>query len=196
MDNLSTAIAGKFQFNLANTSGTTKKVAILPAFYDTLANVAATTATGDPLVYTTLVTITNTSKTALNAAGYDVDAVLDDGTILPGLVATAGNSKFSIRSFLNYIRFNRRLCNQLQIKASNKDQFDKQLEISSPSPFYQAKVDYIDLTKFRNVMAQQDDLIMVDFFADGGQGLMIGSDTYMALQVDTGRSLTVTIYVK
>src|ERR1035437_6342319 len=91
------ALGEKFSFSIANTSGATKVIAILAAFFDTL-NLVLTEGTPN----TAVVSFNNPAR--IVSAGYACDAVMDDGTITAGVVATAMNLKKSIRQFREYVK--------------------------------------------------------------------------------------------
>jgi len=175
-DRVSKALGERFSFTIANTSGALKTIAILAAFFDTLLLVE-----GAPNV------ISWTNPAAIVAAGYACDAVLDDGTILVNVVATASNSKMSIRQFREYIKNNPRVLVDMSVQASNVAAFNQTMEVIKCSPLQGSAPQYLPLTEFRSVDQTSQDKINVNAI-----GLEMAYDTLMLLPVDNGHTVTIS----
>lgn len=182
-ERLNRALGEKFSFKVANASGSTVVIALLAAFFNTLK--VTTTAAGSPLAYTSTVAFTDTTE--IVAAGHNVGAVADDGTVATGVTCTAINSKMSIRQFREYVKNQALLCTELTIQANNKDQFEKVIEVIKATPLTGAKSEYLTLSEFRSVDQQAEDKIVIKNLA-----LELAFDTLMMIAIDTGRDMTFT----
>lgn len=187
MSKVSKALGERFTFTLKNTTGALKVVAILAACFDTLAVTAATTAAGDPLVYTTAMTKKYTDATAIVAAGYVCDYVLDDGTIVSGLVASSANSKMSIRHFREFIKQEGRLLINMSVQANNAAAFNQTLEVVKVTPLQGSAPQYLPLSEFRSVDQSATDKINVN-----DVGLEMSHDTLMLLPIAEGHEVTIS----
>lgn len=148
------AMGQKFGFQVKNAGSTAIVIALLAAFFDT----AAVTAAGSPLAYT----VAQNNKAALVAAGYNVNAVLDDGTVATDVTCTASNSKFSIRQFREYIKHQGLTLKSITIQATNEDVFNNNLEVIYHTPLSGNAPSYIDLSTFKSVDQQSDTKIVVN----------------------------------
>jgi hypothetical protein len=182
-ERLNKALGEKFSFKVKNDAGTTKTIAILAAFFDTL----KVTLAGTPLA----ATHAYNNNAALVAAGYQVDAVVDDGLVLgtseAGITCTAMNPKMSIRQFREFVKQQGLIVSEITIQANNKDQFEKVLEVVKATPLRGAGSDYMTLTKFRSVDQQAEDKIIIKNIA-----LEMAFDTLLMMSIDTGREIVFT----
>lgn len=170
----------QFSLTLANTSGATKNIALLPAYFDTQ---SVTSAAADSAA-----TVKRSSATQISAAGFSCDAVIDDGTITTGVTATAASSKFKIRDFLRYILLNPTLLKKLTIASANTDAYEKTLLICRVNPTGNQGEEYIHLTNFFNVQQYNDDKIVVPVEME------LSDEILMILPIDTARTLTITFH--
>lgn len=173
----------QFSFSIKNTSGATQNVALVPAYFDTLAVQSAT-------VEGAIVSTTSRSNAAqIAAAGFTVDAVLDDGAMLSGLEATAANSKFRIRDFLRYVLLNSALIKKMTVACANTDAYEKTITIVRVNPTGNQGEEYVHLTNFYNVQQYNDDKIVIN-----NLNLEISDESLMLLPIDTGRTVTITLH--
>lgn len=178
-ERLSRALGEKFSFKVANSSGATKVIALLAAFFTTM----AVTVSGSP----SSAKVTNTDVSAIVAAGFSVDAVADDGTVITGVTCTAMNSKRTIRQFQDFIKREGLICTEITIQANNKDQFEKVLEVVKISPLTGSKIEDLTLSEFYSVDQFSENKIVIKNLA-----LEMAFDTLMMISIDTGRDLTFT----
>jgi hypothetical protein len=184
---VSKALGERFSFTLKNTTGAKVVVAILAAYFDTLSLAAATTAEGDPLVYTTAITKKFTDAAAIKAAGYDCDHVLDDGTIVTNLVAASSNSKMSIRAFREFIKNEGRVLVDMSVQANNVAAFNETLEVVKCSPLRGSAPQYLPLNEFRSVDQSATDKVNVRQI-----GLEMTYDTLMLLPIENGHEISLS----
>lgn len=177
-ERISKALGEKFSFSITNTSGATKVIAILAAFFDTL---KITLADGPPV--TGVLSFNDPAK--IVSAGYACDAVLDDGTIGVGVVATAMNLKKSIRQFREYVAQNPRILIDMSIGATNPAQFNETIEVIKYTPLIGPLSQDFSLSEFRSV-----DQIAVDKINVLRIGLELAYDTLMLVPVPTGCTTT------
>lgn len=173
----------QFAFSIANTSGATKNLALVPAYFDTL---MAATVVAEGVATTTL---SRNNPAQIVAAGFTCDAVLDDGTIATNVVATAGNTKFRIRDFLQFVKLNAPLVRKMTVACANTDQYEKTITIVRVNPTGNQGEEYVHLTNFYNVQQYNDDKIVIDNF-----NLEISDETLILLPIDTGRTVTITLH--
>lgn len=179
-ERVSKALGEKFSFSVTNSSGATKVIAILAAFFDTL---KITLAEGAP--NTAVLSFNEPAK--IVSAGYACDAVLDDGTITTGVVATAMNLKKSIRQFREYVKENPRILIDMTIQATIPAQFNETVEVIKYSPLIGSLAQELSLNDFKSV-----DQISTDKVNINALGLEMAYDTLMLLPVPTGCTTTIT----
>jgi len=179
-DKVTKALGEKFTFSISNTSGAVKVIALLAAFFDTL---AITLTEGTP---NTAVLAWN-SPAKIVSAGYTCDAVLDDGTIAPNVVCTSMNPKKSIRQFKDYIRENPRVCVDITIQATLPDQFNQTVEVIKYTPLIGALNQELSLNDFKSVDQYSTDKINLN-----NVQVEMSFDTLLLMPVPTGCTTTVT----
>jgi len=179
-ERMTKALGERFAFTIANTSGATKVVAILAAFFDTLKIVLTE---GTPNV----VAISHASPDAIVAGGYACDGVLDDGTFITGVTASSSNSKMSIRQFREYIKANPRILVDMSVQANNVAAFNETIEVVKCSPLIGSAPQYLPLSEFRSVDQTSTDKINVNQI-----GLEMAYDTLMLVPVLTGHTVTIS----
>lgn len=175
-DRVVKALGEKFIFSLANASGASKIVALLPAFFDTLKLTE-----GTPNVHS----LTNAAN--IVAAGYACDAVADDGTIATGLTLTAQNPKLSYRQFREYIKHQPRVLIDMAMQATNVSAFNGVMEVVKCTPLQGAAVQYLSLSDFRSVDQQATDKINVNAL-----DVDLDFDTLMLIPIPDGVTVTLT----
>ena len=170
------ALGAKFTFTLANTSGGTLVVALLAAFFNTLLIVEGTPNT-----------FKLTNAAAITAAGYTCDHVLDDGTIVSGLVATAANSKRSIRQFRAYVIANGLYLTDMDVQANNTAAFNQTIEVVEYSPVEGSAPREFSLSEFKGVFQSATDKVSIT-----NLNLMLKYDTLMLMPIANGHVVTIT----
>ncbi len=143
-ERVSKALGEKFSFLIKNTSGATVLIALLAAFYDTL-SIALTEGVPNTAV------LGYKNPAAITAAGHACNAVLDDGTILPGVLCTAISNKNSIRQFREYVKENPWILIDMTIQATTPDQFNQIIEVVKCSPLTGNVSQELNLNDFKSV---------------------------------------------
>ncbi len=170
----------KFAFKLTNASGSTKKVALIPGNYRTL----GVDANKEDAPATTH--YHNVAEMVL--AGFDVDAILDDGTIATSVVGSPIDAKFTIRHFLEYLKSgNVEVIKSITIQADDKSAYESQITVSESSPFGRNAESTINLTDYFGVSQFQDKKIVID-----NVPIQATDNTILIMPIDTGRELIIT----
>lgn len=183
-ERVSKALGDRFSFTLKNASAATKVVAILAAFFDTL-NITAATDAG---THVTTITKKYNQASAIAAAGYACDAVLDDGTILTDVTAVSGNSEMSILQFREYIKCQGRVLKDMTVQANNVAAFNQAIKVIKYTPLGGSKPDYLYLTDFKSVDQSANDKINVRDL-----NLEMDFDTLMLMPIGAGHEVSITL---
>lgn len=168
------ALGDKFQFSVQNKNaagGQALRVAIVPAYFDTL----GISAEIDEDEETVNVATHHHNTTALKAAGYSVDRIIDDDMSDKEVAIQATNSERRIRDFLDFVKTNEVVLRSMTIKATSTDAFDGDMEVSHLNPFKKVTPETIELNKFFSRFQENDDKIDIDFENDN----MIINDTLL-----------------
>lgn len=181
---VSKALGDRFAFTLKNAGAATMVVALLAAFFDTLAVTAVT----DPGTHVTTVTKKYNDATAIAAAGYACNAVLDDGTIAADLTAVSGNAEMSIRQFREYIKCQGKQLVDMTVQANNVAAFNQAIKVIKCTPLGGSKPDYLYLTDFKSVDQSANDKINVRDI-----NLEMDFDTLMLMPIAAGHEVTITL---
>lgn len=176
-DLVSKALGEKFVFTIANASGAAKVVALIAAYFDTL----LITSVAD------VVTKKYSDATAIAAAGYDCNAVVDDGTFATGLTCTTASSKKSYRAFREYLKQQGRVVVDMSIQANNVDVFNGSMEVVKCSPVSGDVPQTLYLQEFYSVDQSQSSKINVKAL-----NLELTYDSLVLLPIADGRSITFT----
>ena len=182
------ATANKFRADIANTGTSAVNIAIIPGHYrvDGIGMLGGT----EPFIH-------YHDLTELKKAGIIVQAVLDDGdqTVTGGgtVTCTPSDPAFSIRSFLEYIKFNPMLVQQMSIRSPKGDVgvYANNLKLSKTNPFNRTEEIPISLERFFSVEQYQDtriDFSMIE------TGLAISQDLMMILTIPANSSLGIDLY--
>ena len=170
----------KFAFKLTNASGATKVVALIPGNYRTLGVMANKEDAAATVHYH------NTAE--MVAAGFAVDAILDDATIATGVVGSPIDTKFTIRQFLEYLQNgNVEVIKSITIQADDKSAYENQITLSESSPFGKNAESTINLTDYFGTGQFQDKKIVID-----NVPIQCTDNTVMIMPIDTGRELIIT----
>jgi len=170
------ALGEKFSFSVTNTSGAIVVIALLAAMFNTLQLTEGAPNT---------ISFNNASEIA--ASGYPCDAVVDDGTIMPGVVATAMNLKKSIRQFREYVKENPRILIDMTIQATIPAQFNQTMEVIKYSPLLGSLAQELSLNDFKSVDQFSTDKVNINAI-----GLEMAYDTLMLLPIPSGCTTTIT----
>lgn len=202
-EHISKAIRNQFKFKLTNTSKTTIRVALIPAY---LQKIGVKTSKIDVVVkveadgtaktekITILEGITYSSPELLVNKGYPVDAVLADETVAindGSIVMLASDPSVKIEDFLNYIKTNPTPLKGLSIVASNKMAFETSMKVAKLNPFGREKEEQIDLGRFFNKFQNQDDRIDVSFT---GSELELSDDLLWTVNVPANVAMDFSLY--
>lgn len=159
--NVDTAIDNFFQFTVTNNTLLPVNTALVPANYDTERYTI-----DDGNVVKTFDNIAD-----LRAAGHMVGAVVADGhadyntadNIKVDMTCQANDPTKPIKDFLRYIKFNPQYLKHMDIISSNINAWSGSLAISFCNPFYDNKVQRVNLTTFFSRFQYQNDRIGIDF---------------------------------
>jgi len=175
----------KFSIRVKNNCITTQKVAILPAYFDTvnydtsrgpvgsLGSVEELNKNG----FTVAATAFDGSKTITGGGGGTTDATID---------FQSGNPSASINSFFKYIRTNPRQLKSMLIVSNNQDAFSSSLELTKANPMGNGKLVPIDINQFFSPDQYQPDRVIIDF---SDYPLEICDDLMMAVNIPAGSTL-------
>lgn len=162
--NVDRGIDKTFGFTVVNGAAANLAMALIPAHFDTERLVIDN---GD-------IVRTFDNFTALNTAGYNVGAVLADGTTnttINGKTVNVTNTSIdptrTIKQFLDYIKLNPQRLKHLDIISSNQNAFDGNLSLTFCNPFYKNMVQEIQLSVFYSRFQYATDRIGIDF--DGNE---------------------------
>lgn len=205
-EHISKAIRNQFKFKLANNTGTTIRVALIPAY---LQKMNAETTNLDVVVaidydgvnvkpdfrrITLIDRATYSSPELLVNKGYPVDVVLADETVeFDGktFVMSASDPSVKIEDFLNYIKTNPTPLKGVSIIASDKMAFETSMKVAKLNPFGREKEEQIDLGRFFNKFQNQDDRIDVSFI---GSELELSDDLLWTVNVPAGVTMDFSLY--
>lgn len=160
----------KFAFKIQNTGGSDKVIALLPGQLNTMA------VSGGVLVFN--------DKTELNTYGVPVDGVLIDGTIITDVTGTAKSASATIRHFLDYVKANPLMLQELTVEANNKDVFEEEIYLRQGTPLDGTGDKQISLTDYLNTMQVQDTKVNIPL-----GNLPVGNNTIMWMNIPAGRTV-------
>lgn len=189
-ENVSKAIMNKFGFTVTNNTTSSKRLAIIPSYLNRLgitltgsvsdaefvsdvdfAGESVTKKSALTSVINATAVLHHHDTTALNAAGYPVDVILDDATVdfieedksTKTFAMAALNSTKKIIDFLEYIKTNPINVKNLTIISSDKTAFSADQEVAKLNPFTREKEVLIDNNMFYNKFQVAEDRIEVQF---------------------------------
>jgi len=180
MADLKSSLGEKFIVKIENTEVTDKVIALVPAYFKTLALVE-----GAPNV------IKYNGVAEIVQAGFACDAALDDGIIsgagANAVTVTSANSKMTVRAFLEYIKNNSRVVKAMSVSASNTNAFDQTMEVVYTSPLTGARTSYISLGLLRDRYTTLGTVLDVDT-----EGLVLSFESLVLLPVPAGTTITIS----
>lgn len=186
-----------FKFRIVNSTSPSvdKVIAINSAFYSTKGITATTTAAGSPLAYTTAATIHEHYLTEITNGGHsDVDGVLDDATVITGIVCSSLSTK-KIRDFRAFCKQNPTVITQIDITADDKAQWNQNLTVRQVSPFRTTGDKYlIRMDDFYNPNIYDNKKIQMDLLKRG-YVIQFDDQTLVLIGVGAGRTIDVTMKV-
>ena len=150
-----------FGVTVTNNAASPVAIAMVPANFDTerfVINDGAVSKTYDNIE-------------ALNTAGYNVGAVLADGTAnytsgrgtTVNMTCAANDPTRTIKQFLDYIKFNPQRLKHLDIITSNTNMWAGNMEITFCNPFFRNKTSRVQLNTFFSRFQYQSDRLGIDF---------------------------------
>ena len=161
--NVDAGIDSFYMFTVKNNSESNNaSVALVPAYFDT-----------ERLVIDNGAVIkTYDNIDALNQAGYMVDGVLADGTAnytskvtgkKVNLTCSANDPTKTIKQFLDYIKLNPKHLKHLDIISSQANNWTNNIAVTFCNPFFDNKVQRINMNTFFSRFQYQNDRIGIDF---------------------------------
>jgi len=181
MSQLSQSLGKKFKFTVENKNATDKTVALLPGFFNTdrLHLVEGTPNVGY---------ILKDSGVEISAAGYGVDAVIDDklsalaDTVYGNIVCTPGNPQFSIRAFRNFVKEQALVLQGMTIQRLNDvSVFDQTIRIVEASAVEKIGEDFLSLQDFYSPNQYDSTKIVMEKL-----GLLLNFQTLMIMTIPAG----------
>jgi hypothetical protein len=125
----------------------------------------------------------------MKAAGYNIDFIADDGQVddaASKILISAGNSKFTVRHFLESLKGAPLTSTELVIQADNVDVFDQQITYKRDSAIKGLGEDFIDLSNYFDTSQNQDNKINVRY------NFYLTDQTIMYMNIPAGRTVTFT----
>lgn len=150
--NVAAGLDKTFGFSVTNGGSSNIAMALVPANFDTE---RLTIDNGQ-------VVKTFDSVTALNQAGYNVGAVLFDGSNDKVTCAPTDPTK-TIKQFLDYIKFNPQQLKHLDIISSNTNMWTGTMAITFCNPFFKNAVQEVQLNTFFSRFQYQSDRLGINF---------------------------------
>ena len=159
--NVEAGIDNFFQFTVTNNTASPVNTALVPANYDTERFVI-----DDGAVIRTFDNIED-----LRTAGHMVGAVVADGTanyrtsdnVTVNMTCQANDPTKPIKDFLRYIKLNPQYLKHMDIISSNINAWSGSLAVTFCNPFFDNKVQRVNLTTFFSRFQYQNDRIGIDF---------------------------------
>lgn len=136
---------------------------------------------------TTTGVISYNDITAINLAGFGVDAVLSDGTIITDVVATAADKK--IRWFQEYVKNNPTRVVGMKLAASDPSAFQKSMTLKRAYPFMDKGDRRINFAKHYKANQNQD------AFIDIAESFQLDCDTVAIIEIPASTTIDLTFYI-
>lgn len=163
-----------YGLRLKNTFPVAKTVALCPAYFDSLARLAA--------------------------AGHgDVDAILGDGDILVDgvdadlkITATAINAQSPIYGLLQFIARNPARATHMTLQSTKIEQFDEQITVKNMSPFDDQNTKTIRLTDYFSPSQNQDKKIVANLVGTGNV-LDFNDQNLIKFRISAGAELVINL---
>ncbi len=172
--NLVAAVSDMFGFTAKNEATVPVNVAIFPAYFDTIRTA------GGKIDYK--------STEALNAAGHQIDAVIDEGTYAMtrngtdlGNITIAGtDTTKTIRDLLAYLKTYPKFLAKMVIHSANPEAYNRKLKLTYVNPFNDAEKKPVDLNQYFDTAQYQDTKIILDF---SGVDFPVTPDLLLSLNI-------------
>jgi hypothetical protein len=183
VSNLVAAISNKFGFTVTSESTTPINLAVIPAYYDTLGLASGA------LHYHNVA--------ALNNAGAQVQAVIDEGTWpLPddsNITIHSTDTTKPVRDLLAYLKHYPQYLGKMIIHSANQQAYNNALKVSYANPFNDAERKPIDLNQYFDVDQFQDGKIVLDF---SGVDFPVTPDLLMTMVIPAQSTVTVDLFFR
>lgn len=171
---------GTFSFNINNDSDAAVRVAISPGYFDTKGIVLTEGAPNTAVEH-------YHSTAALVAAGFDVDCVCDDGTIMTDVTCTASKQSQRVRDFIRYATMYPLVASGLVVQCSSSTGFTQELELTRVRPMQKLGETSIKFSDFQYVTANLATKINIT-----GKSIEIGRESVIILEVPANTDYTLT----
>lgn len=182
--NLVSAVSNKFGISIKNEATSPINLALIPAYYDTYSNAGG----GN---YHNIA--------ALNVAGAQVDAVIDEGTwVIPesgdkNITIHSTDTTKHVRDFLAYIKHYPQFLAKIRIYTQNQEVYHNSFKISYVNPFSDAERKKIDLGQYFSADQYQDGFIDIDL---SGVDFPITPDCLLTMEVPGETNVTVDLFCR
>ena len=197
----------RFSFKIKNTGTEDKNVAITPGMYDTRRCTQVYNDNGT-LMYklpdgTAVkapagaqegdIICDKKDYRAINAAGVDVDGVLDDGQLAQNLYAASTVKDRTIRSFLEYVRTHPTLITEIHVSVNNANKgiFEQSLITKRTTPYGTYGEEPVEFQDANKPINPNTSKIIVD-----GKPFILDGETLAYLRIPAGTDATITFVTK
>ena len=185
MSEFNKALGLKFQCKIVNGDSSDKKIAILAGPFFNLGT--SVTQSGSSPYAVSAVAVHAHDTTEINAGGFTVDGIMDDGTVATSTVCTALIPTFKIREFREFLRFNPQVLTELQIQADNAAVFSETITFSQWTPMYDTGKQYLNLSNYYDPYQNQATKIVIKDI-----NMILSNRTVMIMNIAAGRTVTFT----
>ncbi len=197
----------RFSFKIKNTGTEDKNVAITPGMYDTRRCARVYNDNGTLKYKLPDGTAVNAPTGAqegdiicdkkdfrsINAAGVDVDAVLDDGQLSQDVYAASTVKDRTIRSFLEYVKTHPTLITEIHVSVNNdhKGIFEQSLITKRTTPYGTYGEEPVEFQDANKPINPNTSKIIVD-----GKSFVLDGETLSYLRIPAGTDATITFVTK
>lgn len=194
-NNVKEAIGKKFQFKIKNPTMADKRIAIIPAYFNTdsvtVTKEEVTKGQGTVEVVKG-VTFSKASASNINAAGVAgvVDMVLADETVGAVIMQAVGSR--TIEEFLEYRKTNALALKSMSIKEATavSGNFENDMQLCKVNPFTQQTTEVIETSKFFDRYQYSQNRVDIDF---SDSELEICDDLLWIMTVPANANYVVTL---
>lgn len=160
-------VANHMTFTVENKSNNQNlAIALVPGGFDCKQVVNTLTKGASGEVKDIVSKLVDCDPKPLQKAGYNVGAVLHDGSYSDGnvdVVMTPGDPTRTIKQFLDYIKMNPTKLKSLEIYSANANALDSSLKLTFVNPFFKNAEQTIDLSTFFDLYQYNQNRIKIDF---------------------------------
>ena len=215
----------EFGLRLVNSTASMKRIVLCPGYFNTFGllkqtvqcpaittQVVSVLVNGAPTNLTVISAIAQNAvqvvvgyilhdTAAINNNGFNVDAVIDDDTILidsDKSVICSSLSRGSVQDFIKYVTKNPTRVVQMTIASNNVSQYNRKITVKPLNPSGDFGEHYIQLKNFFDINQERDEKIIVDTdkynLQFGDQALIIFElDAAVSPLVPTVTDITMTL---